>query len=54
MQLGVEGDFMFTFVSRLSHYGKDPRFDSDMPSYSLVESHPEKENLEKIVQQTMK
>ncbi len=51
---GVEGAFVFTFVSPLSHYNEDPRFDSDMPSYSLVKSYPEKENLEKIIQQTVK
>jgi hypothetical protein len=51
---GVEGAFVFTFVSPLSHYNEDPRFDSDMPSYSLVKSYPEKDNLEKIMQQVIK
>ena len=54
MQHEVDGAFMFTFVSPLSHYNEDPRFDSDMPSYSLAKSHTDKENLEKIVQQTVK
>ncbi|MGI0091476.1 MAG: abortive infection protein [Nitrososphaerales archaeon] len=49
---GVDGAFVFTFVSPLSYYNEDPRFDSDMPSYSLVKSYPEKEGLEQITQQT--
>jgi hypothetical protein len=51
---GVEGAFVFTFVSPLSYYNEDPRFDSDFPSYSLVKSYPEKENLEMITQQVAK
>ncbi len=45
---GVEGAFVFTFVSPLSYYNEDPRLDTDMPSYSLVKSYPEKESFEKI------
>lgn len=51
---GVDGAFVFTFVSPLSHYNEDPRFDSDMPSYSLVRSYPEKETLEQITQESAK
>lgn len=48
---GVEGAFVFTFVSPLSHYNEDPRFDSDMPSYTLVKSYPEKQSLDESIQQ---
>jgi hypothetical protein len=48
---GVEGTFVFTFVSPLSHYNEDPRFDSDMPNYSLVKSYPEKQGLDESIQQ---
>jgi hypothetical protein len=44
----VEGAFVFTFVSPLSYYNEDPRLDTDIPSYSLVKSYPEKESFEKI------
>ena len=37
---GVDGAFVFTFVSPTSTYNADPRFDSDMGSYSLVKSYP--------------
>lgn len=51
---GVYGTFVFTFVSPLSFYNQDPRFDFDMPSYSLVKSYPEKEDLEKLTQRIVK
>jgi hypothetical protein len=39
--VGVDGAFVFTFVSPNSTYNEDPRFDGDMGSYSLVKSYPE-------------
>lgn len=45
---GVEGAFIFTFVSPNSPYNDDPRFDSDMGSYSLVKSFAEKETAEEF------
>ena len=50
-QAGVEGAFVFTFVSPNSTYSDDPRFDSDLGSYSLVKSYPEKETVEEFSQQ---
>lgn len=50
-QAGVEGAFVFTFVSPNSPYNEDTRFDSDMGSYSLVKSYPEKETVEEFDQQ---
>ena len=38
---GVDGAFVFTFVSPNSTYNEDSRFDGDMGSYSLVKSYPE-------------
>jgi hypothetical protein len=49
---GVEGAFVFTFVSPTSLYASDPRFDSAMGSYSLVKSYPEKDTFDEIVSQT--
>ena len=49
---GVEGAFVFTFVAPLNYFNEDPRFDSDLPSYSLVKSYPEKQDLEKIIERT--
>ncbi len=49
---GVEGAFVFTFVSPTSTYAPDPRFDGDMGSYSLVKSYPEKDTFEQITLQT--
>jgi hypothetical protein len=46
---GVDGAFVFTFVSPLSYYSDDPRFDTDMPSYSLVKSYPEGENYQQVI-----
>lgn len=48
---GVEGAFVFTFVSPNSPYNDDPRFDFDMASYSLVKSFPEKETVEEFARQ---
>ena len=44
----VEGAFAFTFVSPLSYYNEDPWLDTDMPSYSLVKSYPEKDSFDEI------
>ncbi len=49
---GMEGAFVFTFVSPNSTYSSDPRFDSDMGSYSLVKSYPEKDTINQIQSQT--
>jgi hypothetical protein len=45
---GVEGAFVFTFVSPNSPYNDDPRYDSDMGSFSLVKSYAEKETVEEF------
>jgi len=50
-QSGVEGAFVFTFVSPNSPYNPDPRFDSDLASYSLVKSYPEKQTVDEMVRQ---
>jgi hypothetical protein len=50
---GVDGVFVFTFISPLSSYNEDPKFDTDMPSYSLVKSYLEKKDSERIIQQIM-
>jgi hypothetical protein len=42
---GVEGAFVQTFVTPNSPYNEDPRFDSDMGSFSLVKSYPQKETV---------
>ena len=39
--VGVDGAFVFTFVSPNSTYNEDPRFDGDLGSYSLVKSYSE-------------
>jgi hypothetical protein len=39
--VGVDGAFVFTFVSPNSTYNEDSRFDGDLGSYSLVKSYPE-------------
>jgi hypothetical protein len=49
---GVEGAFVFTFVAPLNYFNEDPRFDSDLSSYSLVKSFPERQDLEKIIRRT--
>lgn len=40
--VGVDGAFVFTFVSPTSLYNEDPRRDLDMASYSLVKSYADK------------
>jgi hypothetical protein len=51
---GVQGAFVFTFVSPNSPYNDDPRFDSDMGSYSLVKSFAQKESVEEYANQVAK
>jgi hypothetical protein len=48
---GVEGAFVFTFVSPNSPYNDDPRFDSDMGSFSLVKSYAERETVQEFAAQ---
>ena len=36
---GVDGAFVFTFVSPILMYNEDPHYDFDMASYSLVKSY---------------
>jgi len=52
-EAGVEGAFVFTFVSPTSPYNDDPKFDSDMASYSLVKSFAERETLEEMIRQSV-
>jgi len=40
--VGVDGTFVFTFVSPTSPYNEDPQYDLDMASYSLVKSYADK------------
>src|SRR5215467_12044797 len=40
--VGVDGAFVFTFVSPTSPYNEDPKYDLDMASYSLVKSYTKK------------
>jgi hypothetical protein len=51
---GVDGAFVFTFVSPTSPYNEDPKHDSDMASYSLVKSYAEKETVEEMIRQSAK
>ena len=51
---GMDAAFVFTFVSPTSTYNTDPRFDSDMGSYSLVKSYPEKDTVDEIISQAAK
>jgi AcrR family transcriptional regulator len=51
---GVEGAFVFTFVSPTSAYNDDPRFDLDLGSFSLVKSYPEKDTFKQIVAESAK
>lgn len=53
-EAGVDGAFVFTFVSPTSTYNEDPRFDGDMGSYSIVKSYPEKDTVDEITAQTIK
>ena len=46
---GMEGAFVFTFVSPTSPHTSDPRFDMDLGSYSIVKSYPEKDTFKQIV-----
>jgi hypothetical protein len=39
---GVDGTFVFTFVSPALTYNENPKFDLDMASYSLVKSYADK------------
>ena len=48
---GVDGAFVFTFVSPNSPHNEDPRYDSDMASFSLVKSYAEKETVEEFARQ---
>jgi hypothetical protein len=40
--VGIDGAFVFTFVSPTSPYNEDPKYDLDMASYSLVKSYADK------------
>jgi len=51
---GMEGAFVFTFVSPTSAYNEDPRFDLDLGSFSLVKSYPEKDTFKQIVSESAK
>ena len=51
---GVDGAFVFTFVSPTSLYNEDPKYDGDLPSYSLVKSYAESETAETITKQAAK
>jgi len=51
---GVDGAFVFTFVSPNSLYNDDPKFDSDMGSFSLVKSFAEKETVDEFESQTVR
>jgi hypothetical protein len=48
---GVEGAFVFTFVSPNSPYRADPMYDSDMASFSLVKSYAQSETEEEFRRQ---
>jgi hypothetical protein len=48
---GVDGAFVFTFVSPNSTFNEDSRFDGDMGSYSLVKSYPESATNPERIQQ---
>jgi hypothetical protein len=43
--IGVDGAFVFTFVSPTSPYHEDLKYDLDMASYSLVKSYADKHGL---------
>ena len=40
--IGVDGAFVFTFVTPTFLYHEDPQYDLDMASYSLVKSFADK------------
>lgn len=48
---GVDGAFVFTFISPNAVFNDDPRFDSDMGSFSLVKSYAEKETVDEFARQ---
>jgi len=50
-RVGVEGAFVFTFIAPTSLYNENPKFDFDMPSFSLVKSYPEPDTIEEITKQ---
>ncbi len=50
-EAGVDGTFVFTFVSPTLPYNEDPRYDLDMVSYSLVKSYAEKASVDEIIDQ---
>jgi hypothetical protein len=43
--IGVNGAFVFTFVSPTLYYNVDPKYDLDMASYSLVKSYADKHGM---------
>jgi hypothetical protein len=49
---GLEGAFIFTFVSPTSAFNPDSRFDLDLGSFSLVKSYPEEETFNLIVSES--
>ena len=51
---GVEGAFVFCFVSPTSAHNDDPRFDIDLGSFSLVKSYPERDTFKQIVLENAK
>jgi hypothetical protein len=51
---GMEGAFVFTFISPTSVYNDDPRFDLDLGSFSLVKSYPERDTFRQIVAESAK
>ena len=51
---GMEGAFVFTFISPTSAYNDDPRFDLDLGSFSLVKSYPERDTFRQIVAESAK
>lgn len=42
---GVEGAFVFNFISPKLPFNEDPRYELDMASYGLVKSYAEKESV---------
>jgi hypothetical protein len=40
---GIDGAFVFTFVSPSYPYSDDPMFDLDMASYSIVKTYPDRQ-----------
>jgi hypothetical protein len=43
-----------TFVAPTSPHSEDPRFDSDLASYSLVKSFAEKDTVEEVTRQAVR